>query len=182
MIRLEAASLDPPSGLSELLADLGAGENGFGGTPVNAGEATLEEYLQQCCDMPDRAKLKPGLVPQIVFWVLNEVGEAIGMVKLRHYLSDKLRVHGGHCGYFIRRDHRGKGYGKPMLSLALAELRSLGEKRALITTDSDNARSIRVIEANGGQFSDLSTDPETGAECRRYWIDLDPQQPPERDI
>ncbi len=80
MIGLEAASLDPPSGLGELLAELGAGENAFGGTPVHAGEATLEEYLQQCCDMPDRSKLEPGLVPQTVFWVLNADGEAIGMV------------------------------------------------------------------------------------------------------
>lgn len=132
----------------------------------------LEEYLQQCCDMPDPSKLRPGLVSQTVFWVLNADGEAIGMVRVCHYLNDKLRVRGGHCGYFIRRDQRGKGYGKQMLALALDELRRLGEKRALITTGPDNLPSIRVIEANGGQLADVNTDPETGAKHRRYWIDL----------
>ncbi len=74
-----------------------------------------------------------------------------------------------------RRDQRGKGYGKEMLRIALDELRKLGEKRALITTDPDNVRLIRVIEANGGQFSDVRTDPRTGAKYRRYWVDLEPQ-------
>lgn len=174
MIRLEPASPNPPPGLKELLADLGAGENGFGGTPVHAGKATLEEYLRQCCDMPDPTKLRPGLVPQTVFWALDASGKAIGIVRLRHHLNDKLRVHGGHIGYFVRHDQRGRGYGKEMLRLALDELRRLGEKRALITADPDNTPSIRVIEANGGQLSDLSTDAETGARYRRYWIDLEP--------
>jgi predicted acetyltransferase len=176
MIRIEAASLTPPRGLSDLLADLGDGENGFMGTPVHTGEATQEEYLQRCCDMPDPAKLKPGLVPQTVFWVLDADGEAVGIVRLRHYLIDKLRVHGGHCGYYMRSDQRGKGHGKALLALALDELRRLGETQALITTDPDNIASIRVIEFNGGQFADESTDPETGAQYRRYWIDLQPQQ------
>lgn len=173
MIRLETASLNPPLRFRELLKDLGDGENGFMGTPVHSGKTTLEEYLQQCRDMPDPTKLRPGLVPQTVFWVLNDASEAIGIVRLRHYLNDKLHVHGGHIGYYIRRNQRGKGYGKQMLALALDELRKLGGKRALITTDPDNLPSIRIIEANCGQFSDLSIDPETGAKYRRYWVDLE---------
>ena len=175
MIKLEPASLNPPPGLRELLADLGDGESGFMGTPVHTGETTLEVYLQRCCDMPNPAKLQPGFVPQTVFWALNAKGEAIGMVRLRHFLNDKLRIQGGHCGYYTCRDQRGKGYAKTMLSLALNELRRRGEARALITTDPDNFASIRVIEANGGQFSDESTDPETGVRYRRYWIAPGPQ-------
>jgi predicted acetyltransferase len=106
--------------------------------------------------------LRPGLVPQTVFWALDDDGEAVGIVRLRHYLNDNLRVHGGHIGYYVRRDQRGKGYGKEMLRLA--------------TTDPDNVRSIRVIEANDGQFFDVSTDPRTGAKYQRYWVDLEPQQ------
>ena len=61
-----------------------------------------------------------------------------------------------------------------MLGLALTELRRLGEKRALITTDPGNIASTRVIQANGGRFFDLTTDPETGAKSNRYWVDLEP--------
>lgn len=77
---------------------------------------------------------------------------------------------------FIRRDQRGKGYGKEALRLALVELRKLGEKRALLTVVPDNAPSIRVIEANGGRLENTVSDGETGKQFRRYWIEMDPQQ------
>jgi len=130
MIRLEAASPSAPPGLQELLIDLGDGENGFGGTPVHTGETTLEEYLKQCRDMRDPATLRPGLVPQTVFWVLDADGIAVGMVRMRHYLNERLRGHGGHgghIGFFIRRDRRGRGYAQEALRFALVELRGLGE-------------------------------------------------------
>ncbi len=158
-MKIEAASLTPPPGLAELLAELGGGENGFGGTPVHSGELSLEEYLQECCEMPDPAKLKPGLVLQTIFWALDEYGVAVGMIRMRHSLNDKLRFHGGHIGYFIRRDQRGKGYGREALRLALAQLRTLGERRALLSVDPANTPSIRVIEENGGQLENVVTDP-----------------------
>jgi predicted acetyltransferase len=163
----------PPPGLGELLADLGGGENGFGGTPVHGGELTLEAYLRQCCDMPDPAKLTPGLVLQTIFWMLNAEGMAVGMVRMRHYLNDKLLFHGGHIGYFVRRDQRGKGHATEALRLALIELRKLGEGRALVTVALDNTPSIGVIERNGGRLENIVTDPETGEMYRRYWIDLE---------
>jgi predicted acetyltransferase len=173
-MRLEEATLEPPSGLEKLLADLGEGESGFSGTPVHSGEVSLDEYLRQCRDMKDPAKIRPGRVPQTVFWALDDDGEAIGIARIRHYLNDRTRIRGGHLGYFVRSDRRGKGYGKEVLRLALLELRRFGESRALITTDSDNVRSIRVIEANGGYFAGVGTHPRTGKEYRRYWIDLQP--------
>jgi predicted acetyltransferase len=172
MVRLQEASTTPPPGLNDLLADLGDGENGFGGTPVATGEATLAEFLQRCCDMADAAHCPSHLMPQTVYWALDDAGRAIGMVKLRHCLNDKLRLHGGHCGYYIHRNHRRKGYGTRVLRLALEELRRLGVDRALVTIDPENIPSIRVVEANGGQFADLATAPDTGGTVRRYWIDL----------
>ena len=172
-MRLEAASLIPPPGLVRLLNDLGDGENGFGGNPVHNGKSTLEDYLHSCRDMTDPTKLRPEHVPQTVFWVLDEGDEAIGIVRMRHYLNETLLIHGGHIGYYIRSDLRGRGKGKEMLRLALQELKKLGVKRALITTDLDNKASIRIVEHNGGRFADISTDPETGHEFRRFWVDLD---------
>ena len=174
-MRIEPASQKAPTGLRELLAELGGGENGFTGTPVHTGEATVEQYLQHCCAMPDPSKLPPGLVPQTVFWILDSDGSAVGMVRMRHYLNDKLRVHGGHIGFFVRHDKRGQGIAKEGLRLALIELRKLGEKRALLTVDPDNIPSIKVIEGNGGRFEDIGTDPDTGYKVRRYWIELEPQ-------
>lgn len=171
-MKLEEASLTPPPGLADLLADLGGGENGFLGTPVASGELTVHGFLQQCLDMLDPANLPPDHVLQTIFWLLDEDGVAVGMVRLRHYLNDKLRLRGGHIGYFVRRDQRGKGYGKEALRLALIELRKLGEPRALVTVDPKNAPSIGVVERNGGRLENIVTDPETGKVYKRYWIEL----------
>ena len=176
-MRIEPASATPRSGLRELLADLGGGENGFTGTPVHTGEATVEQYLRRCCEMPDPGKLRPGHVPQTVYWMLDSNALAVGMVRARHCLNDALRAHGGHVGFFVRRDQRGRGYASEALPLALIELRKLGEKRALLTVDPNNIPSIKVSERNGGRFEDIGVDPETGSKVRRYWIELEPQSP-----
>jgi hypothetical protein len=94
------------------------------------------------------------------------------MIRVRHYLTERLLSSGGHIGFFIHSGSRGKGYAKEALRLALAELRRLGENRALLTVHSDNTSSIAVIEANEGRLENTVTDPETGKELRRYWIEL----------
>jgi predicted acetyltransferase len=170
-MRLEAASITPPPGLAQLIADLGTGENGFGGTPVATGELTIEEFILRCIEMTDAAKLQPGYVPQTVFWAIDEEGEAIGIIRMRHYLNDKLRDEGGHIGYYIRRDNRNKGYGKEILHQALEQLRKIGERRALLTVHLDNAASIKVIQANGGVFESEGQSAE-GQRFARYWIEL----------
>jgi predicted acetyltransferase len=52
------------------------------------------------------------------------------------------------------------------------EARALGIERALLTVDSDNEPSIRVIERNGGVMEDEGIDSTTGKLHRRYWIEL----------
>lgn len=171
-MKLVPASPIPPAGLRELLEDLGDGENGYMGTSVPSGKRTLEEYLHQCVAMTDPAQVPPGLVPQTTFWALDDEGIAIGMVRIRHRLNEKLLAHGGHIGLYIRRNRRGRGHAKEILRLALAELRKTGEKRALLTISVDNLPSIRSVVSGGGRLEDVRLDPETGKQFGRYWIDL----------
>jgi predicted acetyltransferase len=171
-MHLEPASLTAPRGLAELLADLGDGENGFNGTPVASGAMSIPEYLQSCVDMTDASKLKPGYVPQTAFWVIDEAGEAVGLVRVRHVLNDKLRERGGHIGYYIRPSQRGKGYATRALRLALVELRKLGEARAMLSTDMTNLPSRRVIEVNGGVLDSMGLN-EDGTQFCRYWIEIE---------
>ena len=171
-MNLIPASMTALPGVRETLLELGAGEMGFGGTPFGKGEATLEAYLQSCVDGPDPAKLKPGIVPQTVYWVVDESGTAVGMVRVRHCLNEWLLKSGGHIGCYIRPAWRGKGCGRQALRLALAELRKLGESRALLTVREDNAPSIGMIESCGGKLENTLPDEKTGKGTRRYWIDL----------
>ena len=96
------------------------------------------------------------------------------MVKVRHRLNENTRINGGHIGFFIHPSYRGKGYGKQALSLALDELKKIGESEALITVYPANRASIRIVESNGGIFSDTVFDSRTEQEINRYWINLRP--------
>jgi predicted acetyltransferase len=173
-MRLEKVSLNPPDGLIAFLTDLGDGENGFSGTAVHKGEISLEEYLQTCCDMTDESKLIPGLVPQTIFWLLNLENKVIGMAKVRHILNEQTRINGGHIGFYVHPSQRGNGYGKQVLSLALDELKKIGETEALITVYPQNKASIRIVESNGGKYSDTVFDSRSGHQINRYWVNLKP--------
>ena len=170
-MRIEAATRVAPLGLGEFLEELGVGENGFGGTPVHTGEATLEQYLHQCCDMANAATVPPGLVPQTVYWVLDSGDQVVGMLRVRHRLTDRLRDRGGHVGFYVRRGERGQGYGRDALALALAELRRMGEARVLVTTDAENAAAIAIILANGGVMESTGHDSHRDCAFHRYWFD-----------
>jgi len=168
---LEPASPAPPRGLERLLADLGQGENGFMGTPVATGEATLAEFLLRCGEQCQSGSLRAGRVPQTVFFMVADDGEAVGMVRMRHYLNDALLHNGGHIGFYVRTDRRGRGYATRALREALVRLSDLGEPRALLTVDGDNPASVHVIESAGGR-RDPGDAPE--AQTHRYWIELPP--------
>lgn len=169
-MRLEPASRIPPPSLEQLLADLADGENGFMGTPVHSGEATLGEYLRQCCDQSEAKSLPEGWVPQTVFWMLDDDDQAVGMVRMRHCLTDSLLVSGGHIGFYVRKDRRGQGYASQGIRLALAELQKLGESRALLTVNADNPASIHVIESIGGRPDQAERGGDSG--MQRYWVEL----------
>jgi predicted acetyltransferase len=171
-MRLEPASIEPPSGLAEMLRELGDGEHGFGGTSFGCGSATLDEFLRSCIDGEDAAKIPPQFVPQTVFWMIDDNSQVIGMLRMRHRLNERLLQNGGHIGYYVRRSERGKGYAKQALRLALTRLHERGIDRALITVDPENAASNRVVVANGGKLDDPGLHPDTGEVVNRYWIDL----------
>lgn len=131
--------------------------------------------------------LRPGLVPQSVFWLVragrgDESGDEgrdsaaeqmiVGVSRLRHVLNAKLEDVGGHIGYDVRPSERRKGYGTRLLALTLERTRALGLSRVLLTCDTENVASARIIEKNGGVLASQSVSPETGVLVSQYWIEL----------
>jgi predicted acetyltransferase len=98
-------------------------------------------------------------------------GKFIGRVSIRHKLNDFLLRIGGHIGYYIRSDERGKGYGSRILAMALEEARRLGLMRVLVTCDEGNVASRKIIEKNGGLLENVEPTKD-GPLKRRYWIAL----------
>jgi predicted acetyltransferase len=59
-----------------------------------------------------------------------------------------------------------------LLRLTLDEARDLGLKQVLITADSPNVASWRIIEKNGGVLRSEALSQHTGELLRKYWIKL----------
>jgi predicted acetyltransferase len=59
-----------------------------------------------------------------------------------------------------------------MLGLVLDKARRRGMKRVLLTCDTDNAASARVIQKNGGTFDSEGISPTRGKAVKRFWIEL----------
>lgn len=147
---------------------------------VFLGERTRDwpAFVQWCEDDAAGRLLAahPERVPQTTYILLRREpdgsGKALGTSRLRHYLNPALEDAGGHIGYAIRPDERGKGYGNRILALTLPEARELGLSRVLVTCATDNIRSARVIMANGGILTSEGMSVQTGERHSRYWIAL----------
>jgi predicted acetyltransferase len=171
-LRLVSPSEPAPADLAEVLLELGVGDSRFRGTSFGQGRGTLENFLQECRDGEDPAKVPPEFVPQSIYWVINDAGKVIAIVRVRHRLNERLLQYGGHVGYYVRPSKRGKGYGKEALRLALEPLRQLKVPRALLTVNPANTHSIRVVLANGGVEDSQGVDPISKEVVNRYWIAL----------
>lgn len=130
----------------------------------------VADYVARLIDQQEGRGLENGQVPMTTLWLVHEGREVIGISRVRHRLTDTLRQHGGHIGFLIRPSFRRMGFGRQLLALSLAKARELGIDRALLTCDSDNLGSRRIIEANGGLLEAETASPQTGKLIRRYWI------------
>lgn len=129
----------------------------------------FESYLSVLEDMKVRAL--PGFVTSTaLFGFVGE--EIVGKVNFRHSLNEKLLKVGGHIGYGVVSEHRGKGYASEMLRQTLALARLQGLDRVLITCDENNVASYKVIEKNGGVFENFFDPMDGSSKKKRYWIDL----------
>lgn len=127
------------------------------------------EWLKDinCCNKTESAEE----VPQTLYFLKNTNGAILGAVSLRHYLNQTNILDGGHVGYGIRPKYRGKGYGNIILQLAVEKLVCMGIYKILVTCDSDNELSQKVIAHNKGILENQAYD-EDGVLIDRYWINI----------
>lgn len=103
------------------------------------------------------------------FSVRMSDGRIIGVVDIRHRLTESLSHIGGNIGYAIRPSERRKGYGKAQLRLALARCAELGIASALVTCDEDNPASANTALSQGG-VEDASYTDEDDMVQRRFFV------------
>jgi predicted acetyltransferase len=120
------------------------------------------------CQAPDQ--VDEGKAPQLDFFLLCDGTTILGRSGLRLWLTPGLEDIGGHIGYRIRPSARRKGYGRRLLAMTLAVAQTRGVHDLLLTCDSDNIGSRRIIEDNGGQLASESVSPQSGVLVARFWI------------
>jgi predicted acetyltransferase len=130
------------------------------------------QYIQDIQQLSDGVGLPEGYVPTTEWWMINDNGDIVGTVRLRHYLSDRNMQEGGHIGYDISPRFRGQGIGTVILRMALGKAMEFGLKDVLLTCDFDNAASRRIIETNGGKFENEIISEDSQKPVYRYWIRL----------
>jgi predicted acetyltransferase len=128
-------------------------------------------YVQFLIDSEKEEHVPAGWVPHSTYWLLDTKGQIVGVVNIRHWLTEYLLNQGGHIGYGIRPSERRKGYATAILALALDKTKELGMERVLVTCDHDNVGSERAIVNNRGVLESEFTE-ENGNVVRRFWIDL----------
>ena len=110
----------------------------------------------------------PEIVPMDSYFI-EAHGQMLGEVFIRHRLSEKLEKMGGHIGYKVRPSCRNRGVATAALRLGLQRLAAMGLEKALVTCNTTNAASAKVIEKCGGvRIDDASL--ENGRVERRYWV------------
>ncbi len=167
-MRLVEPTPDLESGFREMAAEWReAGVDKF--ADATGDFAAYVEALQR---QKDPHGLPPTRVPGSTFWLVTDEDRIVGTSRLRHWLVPHLEVEGGHIGYDVRPSERGQGYGTALLALTLDRARDLGLEEVLVTCDSDNVASVRVIEKNRGRKIDQVVPDDSGKLVNRYRIVL----------
>ena len=133
--------------------------------------ATFDDYLAYLDKVAGGLDLGRGVVPMSSFWA-TQGAQVLGIARLRHRLTDLLLQEGGHIGFYVRPSARRRGVATHILAMMLQPARKLGLDRVLITCDSDNVGSARVIEKNGGVLENEIISAFSGKPIRRYWLEL----------
>jgi predicted acetyltransferase len=102
-----------------------------------------------------------GPLPTSTYNFVATDGTLLGFAQVRHRPScnpDLPPEAGNHVYYQIAEPYRGRGYGKELMRLALAEAKRIGLDKVRLTVLDDNPISRRIIETSSGVWlADFTT-------------------------
>ena len=134
----------------EFTTSLPEDENGFT-NPYHG--VSYEKYID--CVLPELmsyehpVNMPEWFVPESIYYLWDE-NKLVGEFRIRHYLTDALRLGGGHIGYGVKKELRGKGYGTIGLAFTIAIAKQIiPEDEIYLHVSKENIASQRVMIKNG---------------------------------
>ncbi|GMQ64450.1 GNAT family N-acetyltransferase [Vallitalea maricola] len=115
-------------------------------------EKDFNEFIKELLNSSKGINIPEGWVPCSSFWLVDNLEEVIGVIRIRHCVNSEFLEMVGHIGYEIKSTHRKKGYGSKLLELGLVEARKLGLEEVIITCDENNIGSRKIIEKFKGKY------------------------------
>lgn len=119
---------------------------------------TFEEYettvLSELMMHENPVGMPEWFVPETYYYLWDEQ-VLVGEYRIRHYLTEALKVGAGHIGYSIKKEYRGKGYGTKGLAMVLDIAREIvPEDEIYLRVLKSNIRSFKAINSNGAYIAD----------------------------
>jgi len=132
----------------------------------------FSEGVKSCREHAEGINLPEGWVPASTWWLVRDNHTIVGTISLRHKLTPFLEAEGGHVGYAVHANERGRGYATHMLSCVMDIASEMGLNRLLIICEKDNPASGRVALKNGGVLEGEGVSSISSKPIVRYWIEV----------
>lgn len=163
--------IEPTATLREEFLSMAEEFSRAGETRYDDALVDFSSYMKLLEDYATGRGLPEGRVRSNTYWLFDGA-RILGRSQLRHVLTPELEYEGGHIGYDIRPAERRRGFGTLILALTLERARAFGFERVLLTCDTDNTASARIIEKHGGRLASRAVSHRSGKLISRYWITL----------
>lgn len=155
MLELRKMNLQDIKEQCEYVTALPKDENGL----TNPYEGiTFEEYettvLPELMMHENPVGMPEWFVPETYYYLWD--GQVlVGEYRIRHYLTEALKVGAGHIGYSIKKEFRGRGYGTKGLAMVLDIAREIvPEDEIYLRVLKSNIPSFKAINSNGAYIAD----------------------------
>jgi len=155
MLELRKMNLKDIKEQWEYVTALPTDENGL----TNAYEGvSFEEYearvLPELMMHENPVGMPDWFVPETYYYLWY--GEVlVGEFRIRHHLTEALKNGGGHIGYSIKKEYRGRGYGTKGLALVLdLAMEIVPEDEIYLRVLKTNVPSFKAISKNGAYIAD----------------------------
>jgi predicted acetyltransferase len=153
---------------------LDAGEGVIHGAPLLEEFDGFSQWLRLArCDFSVSPKTKGWVDATTLLALRKEDGRMVGIVNVRHELTDYQRKFDGHIGFSVRLSERRKGYATEILQQALGYCkRNLGITEVMLSCYTENEASRRTILKCGG-ILECERPYKDGKPMQVYWIKTD---------